>query len=66
MDLLEPLCQTTSLSKNAKRSDTYLKIATLDRTLNDWYSDLPEQLRWTEDNVRIAPSSFFLLQYVYH
>ncbi|KAJ4351918.1 uncharacterized protein N0V89_007262 [Didymosphaeria variabile] len=66
MDLLEPLCQTTSISKNAKPSDAYLKIATLDRTLNDWYADLPERLRWTEDNVRTAPSSFYLLHTQYH
>lgn len=64
MDLLEPLCQTPSMNKTAKPSDAYLKIATLDRTLNDWYAGLPERLRWTEENVQTAPSSFFLLQYV--
>lgn len=62
MDLLEPLCQTPAMSKNTKPSDAYLKIATLDRTLNDWYAELPDRLRYTEDNVRTAPSSFFLLQ----
>ncbi|KAL1596561.1 hypothetical protein SLS60_009209 [Paraconiothyrium brasiliense] len=66
MDLLEPLCQTTSIGKNTKPSDSYLKIATLDRTLNDWYAELPERLRWTEDNVRTAPSSFYLLHTQYH
>ncbi|KAK7190596.1 fungal specific transcription factor domain-containing protein [Paraphaeosphaeria sporulosa] len=66
MDLLEPLCGTPSISKNAKPSDAYLKIATLDRTLNDWYADLPEQLKWTEGTIRTAPSSFFLLHTQYH
>lgn len=62
MDLLEPLCETRDLRKNLKPSDAYLKIATLDRKLNHWYSELPERLSWTEENVRMAPSSFFLLQ----
>lgn len=62
MDLLEPLCETRDLRKYLKPSDAYLKIATLDQKLNNWYADLPERLRWTEDNVRTAPTSFYLLQ----
>lgn len=66
MDLLEPLCETRDLRKNLKPSDAYLKIATLDRILNNWYADLPERLRWTEDNIRTAPASFYLLHTQYH
>jgi len=64
MDLLEPICETRDLRKNLKPSDAYLNIATLDRKLNNWYAGLPDRLQWTEDNVRTAPSSFYLLQYV--
>ena len=62
MDLLEPLCETRDLRKNLKPSDAYLKIATLDRKLNNWYADLPERLRWTPENLARAPASFYLLQ----
>lgn len=44
MDLLEPLCETRDLRKALKPSDAYLKIATLDRKLNNWHADLPERL----------------------
>lgn len=64
MDLLEPICETRDLRKHLKPSDAYLKIATLDRKLNNWYTALPERLQWTDENVRTAPSSFYLLQYV--
>ena len=62
MDLLEPLCETRDLRKNLKPSDAYLKIATLDRRLNNWYTDLPDRLRWTPENMASAPPSFHLLQ----
>ena len=62
MDLLEPLCETRDLQKHLKPADAYLKIATLDRKLNNWYSDLPERLRWTDENIRVAPATFYLLQ----
>lgn len=66
MDLLEPLCETRDLRRNVNASDAYLKIATLDRTLNDWYNELPERLKWQEDNIRHAPSTFYLLHTQYH
>ncbi|KAH7115887.1 fungal-specific transcription factor domain-containing protein [Dendryphion nanum] len=66
MDLLEPLCETRDLRKNLKPADAYFKIATLDRRLNNWYSDLPERLRWTDDNIKIAPATFYLLHTQYH
>jgi hypothetical protein len=66
MDLLEPLCETRDLAKNLKPSDAYLKIATMDRRLNNWYNELPERLRWTDDNIRSAPASFYLLHTQYH
>jgi hypothetical protein len=65
MDLLEPLCETRDLRKNLNPSDAYLKIATMDRRLNNWYSELPERLRWEEDNIKTAPSTFYLLQYAF-
>jgi len=40
----------------------YLTMAALDRELNQWYSQLPQQLRWRSSNISTAPASFFLLQ----
>lgn len=44
----------------------YRRMATLDRQFSTWYSKLPEQLRWTPQNVATAPFSFFLLHQQYH
>ncbi|KAF2635232.1 hypothetical protein P280DRAFT_437412 [Massarina eburnea CBS 473.64] len=69
MDLLEPLCETRDLRSKGpavEREDAYLKIATLDRRLNGWYNELPERLKWCGENVRTAPSSFYLLHTQYH
>jgi hypothetical protein len=66
MDLLDPLCETRDLRKNLEPSDAYLKIVTMDRRLNDWYNQLPERLRWTDDNTRTAPANFYLLHTQYH
>lgn len=40
----------------------YLTMAALDRELNQWYSQFPQQLRWKSSNISTAPASFFLLQ----
>jgi hypothetical protein len=44
----------------------YLRMAALDREFSNWYSRLPEQLRWTPANIAAAPFSFFLLHQQYH
>lgn len=64
MDLVGTLCETFDSRKNGKLSETYLDIATLDRDLNSWYSDLADELKWTPMNIAQATPSFFLLQYV--
>ncbi|KAJ9658282.1 hypothetical protein H2201_007841 [Coniosporium apollinis] len=50
-----------SVDRNA-----HLRIAALDRELNNWYTRLPEPLRWTQANIETAPFSFFLLHQQYH
>ncbi|KAF2013892.1 hypothetical protein BU24DRAFT_483721 [Aaosphaeria arxii CBS 175.79] len=44
----------------------YLRMAALDREFSNWYARLPEQLRWTPQNIATAPFSFFLLHQQYH
>ncbi|KAF1846269.1 uncharacterized protein K460DRAFT_339333 [Cucurbitaria berberidis CBS 394.84] len=51
----------TSVDRNQ-----YLRMAALDREFSSWYARLPEQLRWTPNNIATAPFSFFLLHQQYH
>ncbi|EOA86669.1 uncharacterized protein SETTUDRAFT_87447 [Exserohilum turcica Et28A] len=44
----------------------YIQMAALDREFSSWYARLPEQLRWTQNNIATAPFSFFLLHQQYH
>jgi hypothetical protein len=44
----------------------YMRMAALDRKFSQWHACLPEQLRWTPDNIATAPFSFFLLHQQYH
>jgi len=44
----------------------YLRMAALDREFSNWYTRLPESLRWTPANLATAPFSFFLLHQQYH
>lgn len=46
--------------------NAYLRMAALDRELGNWYARLPEPLRWTPQNIKTAPFSFFLLHQQYH
>jgi hypothetical protein len=39
-----------------------LKVAALNRELQDWHSKLPSRLHWTPTNIATAKSPFFLLQ----
>ncbi|KAL6706992.1 hypothetical protein ACN47E_004942 [Coniothyrium glycines] len=52
--------------KSTVDRDQYLRMAALDREFSSWYSRLPEQLRWTPNNICTAPFSFFLLHQQYH
>jgi hypothetical protein len=62
MELVGKLCETFDLRKSGKVADTYLDIAVLDRDLNSWYNSLADDLKWREENIQDAPTSFFLLQ----
>jgi hypothetical protein len=49
-----------------KNNSAYLYVMNLDRQLQIWYRRLPENLMWKPENIRIAPSSYFLLHQQYH
>ncbi|KAH3920552.1 hypothetical protein HBI56_071570 [Parastagonospora nodorum] len=56
-------------SKNPESAidrNQYMRMAALDREFSSWYARLPEQLRWTPNNIATAPFSFFLLHQQYH
>ncbi|KAF1982586.1 hypothetical protein K402DRAFT_424510 [Aulographum hederae CBS 113979] len=61
-DYTDPQMLTTA---HIDRTD-YLRMAGLDREFGNWYSRLPETLRWTPANIATAPFSFFLLHQQYH
>lgn len=51
----------SSFDRNAYR----ILVAT-DRELSNWYSRLPEALKWEPPNILAAPRSFFVLHQQYH
>ncbi|KAF1935429.1 hypothetical protein EJ02DRAFT_507073 [Clathrospora elynae] len=57
---------TNSDSHTVVDRDQYMRMAALDREFSSWYARLPEQLRWTSNNIATAPFSFFLLHQQYH
>lgn len=44
----------------------YFRMAALDRLLHNWMAKLPADLRYTEENRKDAPYSFYLLHQQYH
>jgi hypothetical protein len=72
LDLMEHAGKVTeiggSLSHNSKgfNHEVYTRVSALDAELSRWHSRLPPQLRWTSENIRTAPFSFFLLHQQYH
>jgi hypothetical protein len=61
MEMVGQLCDL-EVKRTTKVTDAYFKIAALDRELNNWYTELGEDLKWTADNVTNGPASLFLLQ----
>ncbi|KAI0905640.1 fungal-specific transcription factor domain-containing protein [Ustulina deusta] len=53
-----------TIDEAEKNSSADMSI--LDRQLRDWYQRLPSHLAWGPDNIRTAPSSYFLLHEQYH
>lgn len=62
---ISPDTQMNSSSTAVDRNQ-YLRMAALDREFSSWYARLPEQLKWTPNNIQMAPFSFFLLHQQYH
>ena len=44
----------------------YFRMAALDREIHNWAARLPSDLRYTEENRKNAPFSFYLLHQQYH
>ncbi|KAL4919154.1 hypothetical protein BDW62DRAFT_209889 [Aspergillus aurantiobrunneus] len=44
----------------------YLRMAPLDSELEKWYARLPQPLKYTAENARTAPQSFFMLHQQYY
>jgi hypothetical protein len=71
LDLMDLAGRTTEIGGStalAEKSDyeLYTGVSGLDAELNRWYNTLPEQLRWTPENIQTAPFGFFLLHQQYH
>jgi hypothetical protein len=73
IDLMELAGKITeNMDPHSKNPDSaidrnqYMRMAALDREFSSWYARLPEQLRWTPNNIATAPFSFFLLHQQYH
>jgi hypothetical protein len=73
LDLMELAGKITEIEPRISAADSapidrdaYLRMAALDREFGTWYARLPENLRWTPDNIRTAPLGFFLLHQQYH
>jgi hypothetical protein len=73
IDLMELAGKITeNMDPHSKNPDSaidrnqYMRMAALDREFSSWYARLPEQLRWTPNNIANAPFSFFLLHQQYH
>jgi len=69
MELAGKITENTDSNYQTNASvdrNAHLRIAALDRELNNWYARLPEPLRWTQANIETAPFSFFLLHQQYH
>ncbi|KAK1970806.1 fungal-specific transcription factor domain-containing protein [Colletotrichum sublineola] len=47
-------------------NNAYVYAIDLDRRLQNWYKQLPENLRWKPDNIKHAPLGYFLLHQQYH
>lgn len=53
-------------SSQSPDQSAYFKMAALDRELHNWMARLPTDLRYTEENRKDAPYSFFLVHQQYH
>jgi hypothetical protein len=73
LDLMELAGRITENMEGRSMSDSqaidhdgYLRMAALDREFGRWYDRLPVSLKWTPENIKTAPLSFFLLHQQYH
>ena len=65
MELVGPLCDL-EVKRPWKTTDAYFKIAAVDRELTNWLSELPAELKWTEENIANGPAPLYLLHSQYH
>lgn len=62
MDLLSGFNARDEIHSSTRDENCYFTVAILYQQLLKWYSKLPEKLKWAEENIKGAPSSFFSLQ----
>lgn len=62
MEIITTITDNVRESLEAPDDIAYAHLNCIHRRLKKWYTNLPEALRWTEQNIRKAPLSFFLLQ----
>lgn len=53
-----------ALARPQSNRNDLLRVVALDRELTAWYEGLPQNAKWTTENIEGAGSNFFLLQYV--
>ncbi|KAI2638355.1 fungal-specific transcription factor domain-containing protein [Xylaria nigripes] len=58
--------QTALFGSDKAENNISSRALKLDRQLENWYDCLPGNLTWKAENIRTAPSSFFLLHGQYH
>lgn len=56
----------TIASETTPDQAAYFRLASLDKDLHDWAARLPMDLRYTEENRKSAPFSFYLLHQQFH
>ncbi|KIW04668.1 uncharacterized protein PV09_04407 [Verruconis gallopava] len=65
MELVGPLCDL-EVKQPWKTTDAYFKIAAVDKELTSWLAGLPDELKWTEENIENGPAPLYLLHSQYH
>lgn len=61
-----PEFRKTNAFETAPDQAAYFRMAALDKELHDWAARLPMDLRYTEENRKSAPFSFYLLHQQFH
>lgn len=61
MEHVSQLCDLRG-PRPPKSTETYFKLAAIDKQLRDWYTALPEHLKWSSESHATMPPPYHLLQ----